>query len=428
MENWSDVDKVPWYSVRSSIKSVVVSDGVTSIGNRAFNGCSSMTNLTIAGKVDTIGSSAFVNCTSLESVEIPEGATTISSGAFKGCTGIKSVTIPDSVKTIGSGAFMDCSKLESVIIPDGVTSLGNDAFDNCTGLGSVAINSGIYDGDKFTDCAPGIIHFYYNVTYTIGANGTVTGKTRSYATDVIELTVTPDTGYVLDKFILVYEDKTLPIVPDTDGKFKVTMPESLNGAEIKATFKVAGTEVAGDYVYVITNPATDGTGAVTLTGFANPVTAVVVPDTVEINSITYKVNRIGSKAFYGDKNITSLVIGANVVIIDANAFYGCSGLTKVSGGLRVQTIGASAFAYCSKLSSFTITSKVLKKIGNYAFNKDKKLKTVYIKNTTKLTKSGVKKSLKGSSVKTVKVKKSKVKKYKKYFKKSNSGRKVKVKK
>ena len=86
------------------------------------------------------------------------------------------------------------------------------------------------------------------------------------------------------------------------------------------------------------------------------------------------------------------------------------------------------FAYCSKLSSFTITSKVLKKIGNYAFNKDKKLKTVYIKNTTKLTKSGVKKSLKGSSVKTVKVKKSKVKKYKKYFKKSNSGRKVKVKK
>ena len=240
--------------------------------------------------------------------------------------------------------------------------------------------------------------------------------------------MTPDAGYVLDKLLLVYEDQTLPIAPDTDGKFKVKMPESLNGAEIKATFKVAGTEVVGDYVYVITNPATDGTGAVTLTGLANPVTAVVVPDTVEINNITYKVNRIGSKAFYGDKNITSLVIGANVVIIDANAFYGCSGLIRVSGGLRVQTIGASAFAYCSKLSSFTITSKVLKKIGNYAFNKDKKLKTVYIKNTTKLTKSGVKKSLKGSSVKTVKVKKSKVKKYKKYFKKSNSGRKVKVKK
>ncbi len=62
------------------------------------------------------------------------------------------------------------------------------------------------------------------------------------------------------------------------------------------------------------------------------------------------------------------------------------------------------------------------------FNKDKKLKTIYIKNTVKLTKAGVKKSLKGASVKKVKVKKSKVKAYKKIFKKKNSGRSVKVKK
>ena len=59
---------------------------------------------------------------------------------------------------------------------------------------------------------------------------------------------------------------------------------------------------------------------------------------------------------------------------------------------------------------------------------DSKLKTIYIKNTTKLTKAGVKKSLKGSKVKTVKVKKSKVWKYSAFFKKSNSGKKVKVKK
>ena len=94
----------------------------------------------------------------------------------------------------------------------------------------------------------------------------------------------------------------------------------------------------------------------------------------------------------------------------------------------LKTIGSSAFAKCSKLKSFSIASTVLSKIGTYAFNKDSKLKTIYIKYTTKLTKSGVKKSLKGSKVKTVKVKKSKVKKYKKYFKKKNSGRSVKVKK
>ena len=116
------------------------------------------------------------------------------------------------------------------------------------------------------------------------------------------------------------------------------------------------------------------------------------------------------------------------MVIDSYAFYGCSNLVKVTGGKVLKTIGTKAFAYCSKLKSFSISSAVLNKIGAYAFQKDKKLKTVYIKYTTKLTKSGVKKSLKSSSVKTVKVKKSKVKKYKKYFTKKNCGRKVKVKK
>ena len=123
-----------------------------------------------------------------------------------------------------------------------------------------------------------------------------------------------------------------------------------------------------------------------------------------------------------------MVIGSNVVIIDDNAFQGCSNLVKVTGGAKLKTIGTKAFISCPKLKSFTITSKVLWKIGPYAFYGDKSLKTIYIKNTVKLTKSGVKRSLKGSKVKTVKVKKSKIRKYRKLFKKSNSGRKVKVKK
>ena len=126
--------------------------------------------------------------------------------------------------------------------------------------------------------------------------------------------------------------------------------------------------------------------------------------------------------------VKTVTIGANIKIIDKYAFYGCKNLTKVYGGGRVEIIGTYAFAKCPKLKSFTITSPNLKTIGSFAFKKDKKLKTVKIKNTTKLTKAGVKKSLKSSSVKTVKVKKAKVKAYKKIFKKSNSGRSVRVKK
>ena len=179
---------------------------------------------------------------------------------------------------------------------------------------------------------------------------------------------------------------------------------------------------------MVTNPSTDGTGTVTLTGVVNPMEKVSIPATVEYKETVYKVNRIGTKAFYGDKTVKTVYVGAYVVIIDANAFYGCSNLVKVSGGASLKTIGTNAFARCSKLSTFVITSKVLYKIGVTAFYKDSKLKTLYIKNTTKLTKSGVKKSLKGSKVKTVKVKKSKVKKYRSYFKKKNSGKFVKVKK
>ena len=180
--------------------------------------------------------------------------------------------------------------------------------------------------------------------------------------------------------------------------------------------------------YVVTNPSTDDTGTVSVIGKADPITSVSIPATIVYKETTYLVTKIASKAFYKDLTIKTLSIGPNVKSIDSNAFYGCKNLTKVSGGSKLETIGTSAFAYCSKLKNYSITSPVLKKIGSTAFNKDKKLKTIYIRNTTKLTKSGVKKSLKGSSVKTVKVKKSKVKKYKKYFTKKNCGRKVKVKK
>ena len=185
---------------------------------------------------------------------------------------------------------------------------------------------------------------------------------------------------------------------------------------------------ADGYKFVVTNAHADGTGTVAFIGVENPVESVNIPATVVINLDTYKVTKIAAKAFYGDTTIKTVYIGANIAVIDSNAFFGCSNLVKVSGGARLKTIGTNAFARCPKLSTFVITSTVLNKIGPQAFYKDSRLKTVCFRNTAKLTKSGVKKSLKGSSVKTVRVKKSKVKKYKKYFTKKNCGRKVKVKK
>ena len=135
---------------------------------------------------------------------------------------------------------------------------------------------------------------------------------------------------------------------------------------------------------------------------------------------------IGAYAFQGLKNISSVTIPSSVKTIGNYAFYG-SGVKKISGGSKVKTIGTRAFSLCTKLSSFTITSKYLKKIGSSCFSSASRLRTISIKKTTKLTKSGIKKSLKGSRVKTVKVKKSRKLRYTIYFLKKNSGKRVRVK-
>ena len=129
--------KAPWYGSSSRVKSAVIADGVTSIGQYAFQGCESLTSVTIPDSVTSIGEGAFSNCTSLTSVTIPDSVTSIGGGAFSNCTSLTSVTIPDSVTSIGGNAFDGCSSLTSVTIPDSVTSINNGAFYDCTSLTDV---------------------------------------------------------------------------------------------------------------------------------------------------------------------------------------------------------------------------------------------------------------------------------------------------
>ena len=129
----------PWYGIRSRVKSAVIADGVTSIGYKAFDDCTSLTSVTIPDSVTSIGYKAFDDCTSLTSVTIPDSVTSIGDSAFSGCTSLTSVTIPDSVTSIGDSAFSGCTSLTSVTIPDSVTSIGDWAFSFCTSLTSVTL-------------------------------------------------------------------------------------------------------------------------------------------------------------------------------------------------------------------------------------------------------------------------------------------------
>ena len=137
-----------------SLPSVAIPDSVTSIGDSAFAYCKVLTGITLSGSVTSIGSCAFQSCDSLTSVTMQNGVTDIGDNAFTYCKNLTSVTIPNSVKTIGTSAFYNCAGLTRVTIPSSVTRIEQDTFKGCSGLTSVTISAGVtsIESGAFRDC------------------------------------------------------------------------------------------------------------------------------------------------------------------------------------------------------------------------------------------------------------------------------------
>ncbi len=130
----SDYRYTPWQLSKSVLTSVIVSDGVTSIGDSAFKGCSAINSLILGSTVAVIGDSAFSDCTSLASVIIPDSVGFIGGSAFRGCTSLTSILLPDSVGSIGESAFEDCMSLTSATLPDSVGTIEGSVFNGCNSL------------------------------------------------------------------------------------------------------------------------------------------------------------------------------------------------------------------------------------------------------------------------------------------------------
>ena len=131
------------FSFCSSLAEVVIPNSVTSIGDYAFFGCSSLSEVVIPNSVTSIGENAFSGCSSLAEVVIPNSVTSIGEGAFSFCSSLSEVVIPNSVTSIGEGAFSFCSSLSEVVIPNSVTSIGEGAFSFCSSLSEVVIPNSV---------------------------------------------------------------------------------------------------------------------------------------------------------------------------------------------------------------------------------------------------------------------------------------------
>ena len=395
------------FSHCTSLSSVVIPNSVTSIGYWAFYNCTSLSSVSIPDSVTSIGDYAFRGCTSLSSVVIPDSVTRIGNSAFEDCTSLRSIVIPDSVTSIAYSAFEDCKSLSSVVIGDSVTSIGGYAFYNCSSLANV-----FYTGSKelWENITLGMgndslknakIHYNYPIDSSIGLAFTSNGDGTCYVsgigscldTEIKIPPVSPDGDSVIGISNRAFEgcdtikSITFPASVTEIGTFafynctalsQVALPDGIakigeyafrectsltdvyyvgtvadfekidiangNSALTNATIHYSHITAYSDGLTFTSNG--DGTCLVSGIGSCED-TKIKIPKTSPTGD---KVTGIKELAFYGNKNITAVIIPDGVTAIGEFAFYNCANLEYIILPKSVTRIDEKAFSGCTKLA------------------------------------------------------------------------------
>lgn len=327
MDDFDDYPNyAPWLTHQLEIKTVTISDGVT-----------------------TIGENAFPYCTKINSVTIPESVTSICEDAFSHCWSLADVSIPSGVTSIGEYSFFCCDSLANVFIPSGVTEIGYNAFGSCSSLTAISVdeNNPVYSSDK-----DGVL---YNKDKTLLIQYPIGNARNSFVIPDSVTTIGDSAFDDCDKI----EHVTIPDSVTTIGSVaffdctnltKLMIPESVSTIEAEA-FRYCESLVH------VTIPF--GVRQISTRTFerCESLESVTIPESVTI---------IGNGAFEECYNLPSISIPNSVKTIGEEAFYDCRNLTSIIVPDGTTTIGARAFSSCDHLVFVHIPASVTE-IGEYLF-------------------------------------------------------------
>ena len=140
----------------SSLESVIFENTVLEkISDGAFSGCSALSSIVLPDSVTEIEKYAFFE-TGLRNIQLPEKLTLIGAYAFCNCKNLKQVQLPSQLKELGNGAFSSCENLAQIQLPAQLNKLGTDAFRNCTSLDKIDIPAGLTQIEPDTFCNTGL--------------------------------------------------------------------------------------------------------------------------------------------------------------------------------------------------------------------------------------------------------------------------------
>lgn len=388
----------PWSN--QYVEYVRISEGVTSIGPSAFNGCSELKSIIIPGSITKIGTHAggsyttiFADCSKLVSAGPMWSGCSIEFGwtegipdhAFNGCESLELISIPNNFTYIGSSAFSRCSSLDNVVLPESVTDIGMGAFDNCTSL------SHLYIPKAAVNFSGSI---YYNNPKLLSAGPDGSGSSIEYGWET-EFPIFAFSGCTYLSHIIVPESiceigrdafqgctsitSAGPVGSGADYEYawKTFIPEhAFMGCSGLEKVVIPGTiEHVGVYFYEFGGySVSDGAfGDCTLLKTAGPIGSdcniefgweTEIPEYAFFNNeilnslqLPETIKVIGDSAFLGT-GLSSLTIPEGATSICPRAFCDCESLVSVTLPQSLTEISSSAFESCDSLESVIIPSGV----------------------------------------------------------------------